>query len=289
VRVQQALYLLTDSLKTLLRHKGVMALSIVIMSLTLLLLAVFLLVTYNVLTVLGKTQAELKVYVYLDDGVTMDQIERNYKELLSMESVESIVFISKDAAMDEFEKDLGEDQFILESLEANPLPASFAITLKEGHKDEGDVQSFAERAAAIDGVEEVNYGKEFLERFSLIARVFLYVDVVLGFIVILSSVFIISNTVRLTILGRQKSIEILKLVGATNRFITTPFIIEGAFQGGLASLISLALLSLIYLFVSRTLPEVAFLDTGKMSVYVLTCILLGSLGSYAALRRFLKL
>lgn len=289
MKIQQALYLLTDSLKTLLRHKGVMTLSVVIMSLTLLLLAVFLLVTDNVLTVLGKTQAELKVYVYLDEGITMDQIERHYKELLSMENVESIVFISKDEAMAEFEKDLGEDQFILESLEANPLPASFAITLKEGYKDEGDVQSFAERVAAIDGVEEVNYGKEFLERFSLIARVFLYVDFVLGFIVILSSVFIISNTVRLTILGRQKSIEILKLVGATNRFITTPFIIEGAVQGGLASLISLALLSLIYLFVSRTLPDVAFLDAGKMSVYVLTCILLGSLGSYAALRRILKL
>jgi cell division transport system permease protein len=203
--------------------------------------------------------------------------------------VEAIVFISKDEAMKEFEKELGEDQSILESLEVNPLPASFSVTLKEGHKDQAHVQAFAERAAAMAGVEEVNYGKDFLERFSLIARVFLYVDVVLGFIVILSSVFIISNTVRLTILSRQKSIEILKLVGATNRFITTPFIIEGACQGGLASLISLGLLSVIYLVVSRTLPDVAFLDAGKMSLYVVTCILLGSLGSYAAMRRFLKL
>jgi cell division transport system permease protein len=289
MKFQQALYLTAESLRTLFRHKGIMSLSVVIMSLSLLLLAVFLLITDNVLSVLGKTQDELKVYVYLEDTVEMDQIERYHRDLLAMESVASIVFISKAAAMEEFEKELGEDQFILESLEANPLPASFAITLKEGYKDQDHAQAFAERAAALEGIEEVNYGKDFLERFSLIARVFLYVDAVLGFIVILSSVFIISNTVRLTILSRQKSIEILKLVGATNRFITTPFIIEGACQGGLASLISLGLLSVIYLVASRALPDVAFLNGEKVFLYILTCILLGSLGSYAALRRFLRL
>jgi cell division transport system permease protein len=197
--------------------------------------------------------------------------------------------VSKAEAMQEFEEELGEDQYILESLESNPLPASFRIVLQEGYRDKTSIQSFAEQAARISGVEEVNYGKEFIERFSLIARVFLYVDVVLGIIVIVSSVFIISNTVRLTILSRQRSIEVLRLVGATNRFITTPFIIEGAFQGGLASLVSLALLTGIYLVVVKALPDVAFLGAGTISLYIVTCILLGSIGSYAALRRFLKL
>jgi cell division transport system permease protein len=287
--VHQALYLVRESFKTLGRHKGIMSLSIIIMSLTLLVLAVFLLVTDNVLAALDRTRGELKVYVYLQDGLTSQDIEQTYKNLLSMASVTSIVFISKAEAMAEFEKELGEDQFILESLEANPLPASFNIMLKDEHKTQTGIQAFAEQAAALNGVEEVNYGKEFLDRFSLIARAFLYVDVVLGLIVILSSVFIISNTVRLTILSRQKTIEILKLVGATNRFITTPFILEGAFQGGLASLVSLGLLSTIYIVVVKALPDVAFLDTGKIVLYVLTCILLGSVGSYAALRRFLRL
>ena len=266
-----------------------MSLSVIIMSLTLLVLAVFLLVTDNLLAVLENTREELKVYVYLEEGLTNRDIEQSYKQLLSMNSVKSIVFVSKAEAMAEFENELGEDQFILESLETNPLPASFKITLQEEHRDRSAAQAFAEQAATMKGVEEVNYGKEFLDRFELIARVFLYVDIVLGFIVILSSVFIISNTVRLTILSRQRSIEILKLVGATDRFITTPFIIEGAFQGGLASLVSLALLSGIYLVVTKALPDVAFLDAGKISLYVLTCIFLGSIGSYAALRRFLKL
>ena len=289
MKIHQASYLIGESFKTLSRHKGIMSLSVIIMSLTLLVLAVFLLVTDNVLAVLDKTRDELKIYVYLEEGLTTNDLEQTYKQLLSMVSVKSIVFVSKSEAMAEFEREFGEDQFILESLETNPLPASFKVELRGEHKNKDRTHEFAEKAAALNGVEEVNYGREFLDRFSLIARVFLYVDVVLGFIVIVSSVFIISNTVRLTILSRQKSIEILKLVGATNRFITTPFIIEGAVQGGLASLVSLAMLSGIYLVTAKALPDVAFLEAGKVSLYVLTCVLLGSIGSYTALRRFLKL
>ena len=115
------------------------------------------------------------------------------------------------------------------------------------------------------------------------------VDAVLGIIVVLSSVFIISNTVRLTILSRRSSIEILKLVGATNRFITTPFIIEGAFQGGLASIVSLGFLAIIFVLIRKMLPDLGFLPPEKIALYITTCILIGSLGSYAALRRFLRL
>jgi cell division transport system permease protein len=156
-----------------------MFLSVVIMSLTLLVLAVFLLVTDNILTVLDKTRDELRIYVYLEDGLGTDRIELIHRQLLAADRVETVIFVSKAEAMTEFETELGEDQFILESLETNPLPASFRITLKENHRDRAEIQLFAEEAALIRGVEEVNYGKEFLERFSFIARVFLYVDVVL--------------------------------------------------------------------------------------------------------------
>lgn len=287
--MNQLTYLLRESFKTLARHKGIMSLSIIIMSLTLLVLAVFLLVTDNVLTALDRTRDELKIYVYLEDRLTGEDIEQRYKELLFIESVESVVFISKAEAMKEFEEQLGADQYILESLETNPLPASFRVELKKPYRDREHIEGFAVAAASIDGVEEVNYGQEFLEKFWFLTRVFLYVDAGLGLIVILSSVFIIANTVRMTILTRQKSIAILKLVGATNRFITTPFIIEGAFQGGLASVLSMTMLTMIYLVVTKALPDVAFLSASKITLYVVTCVLLGAFGSYAALRRFLRL
>jgi cell division transport system permease protein len=289
MNLQQAGYLVGESFRTLGRHKGVMMLSIVIMSLSLLVLAVFLLATDNILTLLAETRRELKVYVYLEDGLTSAQIEEKSAHVLAIDGVETSIFISKGEAMQEFRAELGEEASVLESLESNPLPASFKISLKPDHQNREGAEAVALAAGQIEGVEEVNYGRDFLERFSLLARVFAYIDVVLGVIVLLSSVFIISNTVRLTILSRRSSIEILKLVGATNRFITTPFLIEGAFQGGVASVLSLGLLTVIFILIKKMLPDMAFLPPEKIVVYVLTCILLGSVGSYAALRRFLHL
>jgi cell division transport system permease protein len=289
LKLQQGFYLVRESFQTLGRHKGIMSLSVIIMSLTLLVLAVFLLATDNMVKVLDHARQDLKVYVYIDDTATQSSIEELHRAILSMGSVESILFISKSEALDELRKELGDDDFILETLESNPLPASFRVTLKSDQKSLEQTETFAKQIAAMEGVEQVDYGRDFLERFSLMTRLFMSIDVVLGIIVILSAVFIIANTVRLTILTRRKTIEILKLVGATNRFITTPFVFEGAFQGGLASIVSLGLLMLIFIPVRRMVPGMTFLPVDKIVLYVATCVVLGSVGSYAALRRFLKL
>lgn len=288
MKIHQLAFLIRESFKTVGRHKGIMFLSNVIMSLTLLVLAVFLLVTDNVLSALDRTREELNVYVYLQDGLTQQRTEGLYRQLLAMTGVEEIVFISKDDAMEEFRSEFGESRSILESLESNPLPASFKVKLGDAYKEQSETEAFAKEVGAMRGVEDVNYGKEFLDRFSFMARVFMYVDVALGLIVVLSSIFIISNTVRLTILSRQQSIEILKLVGATNRFISTPFVLEGAFQAGVASLISLLLLAVLHAALTKVLPDVSFLEVNTVAVYLATCVVLGSVGSYTALRRFLK-
>ena len=285
----QILYLVSEAFNTLGRHKAVTFLSIVIMSLTLLVLAVFLLATDNVLTFLDRARREMTVFVYLKDDVPPRTLEEEYKRLLKMGEVETVVFISKEQAMAEFREELGDERSILEVLETNPLPASFRVTLKNEYRKKESIERFAGAMRGAPAVEEVSYGKEFIEQFSTVSRGFLYVDLVLGVIVILSSIFIISNTVRLTILSRQKSIEVLKLVGATNRFITMPFMIEGAFQAGVASLVSLGLLFGIYALTKGLLPDLAFLRPGKIALYVVICILLGSIGSLASLRRHLKL
>jgi len=271
------------------RHKAVTFLSIVIMSLTLLVLAVFLLATDNVLTFLDRARREMTVFVYVKDDVPVRIVQDHYNRLLRMDEVETVMFISKEQAMAEFREELGEERSMLEVLETNPLPASFRVTLKKPYREKAAIERFAASVRDATIVEEVSYGKEFIEQFSAVSRGFLYVDLGLGLIVILSSVFIISNTVRLTIMSRQKSIEVLKLVGATNRFITTPFVVEGAFQAGVASVVSLALLFGIFLLMKGILPDLSFLEPGKIALYVVACILLGSIGSFASLRRHLRL
>jgi cell division transport system permease protein len=289
MKLKQINYLVSESFRTLGRHKGITTLSIVIMSLTLLILAVFLLATDNMLLFMTRAKAELHVYVYLDDRAGQPDIEDHYKTLLAMEEVETITFISKHEAMEEFKEYFGEENDLLRSLEANPLPSSFRVMLKDQFRTLEAFEAFAAKASPLHYVDEVSYGRAFLEKFSSITRAFLYIDAVLGVIVVLSSIFIIANTVRLTIVSRQKTIEILKLVGGTNRFITTPFIIEGAFQGGIASLVSLILLFTIYTFSKRVLPDAAFFSFNSAVLYMLICVILGALGSLAAMKRYLRL
>lgn len=289
MNIQQGKYLVGESFRTLHHHKGIVTLSVLIMSLTLLVLSVFLLVTENMMRVVDNARDELVVYVYLHDGIAPYTVEQHHKKLLAMPEISEIHFISKDQALQEFRTELGDEAHILESLEANPLPASFRLTLKDEYRNPGDIEAFADKASALGSVEEVSYGKEFFDRFAALARIFVIIDIALGIIVVLSAIFVISNTVRLTILTRKKTIEILKLVGATNAFIRTPFVIEGAFQGGLAGALSLLLLFGVHTVVRNLIPGLTFLSTDTAVLYVLTCTLLGSVGSYMSLGRFLKL
>jgi cell division transport system permease protein len=286
---QKASYLVQEAFRTIERHKGVTVISVVIMSLSLLMLAVFLLATDNLLKIVSQTEQEMKVYVYLKDGMNDERILQMQRRLLEMDEVAGVVFVSREEALVEFRNELPqEDVELLQALETNPLPNSFRITLDNESRDRASLAYFASKVEQMPGVEEVRYGQDFVDKFSRIIRGVYYVDGVVGFIVILSAIFIISNAVRLTVISRKKSIEILKLVGATNRFITLPFIVEGAVQGGVASLFSLTLLYALTAVSRRVVPELSFFSLDKAAVFLLTCILIGSLGSFTALRRYLK-
>lgn len=287
--MQKAVYLVQEAFRTIQRHKGVTAISVVIMSLSLLMLAVFLLATDNLLKIISHAEQEMEVYVYIEDRVDEDGVLSLHRRLLLMDEVASVVFVSREEALTEFRNELPEeDAELLDALETNPLPNSFWITLKSEHRDRAALAYFAGQVTQLSGVEEVRYGKDFVEKFARIIRGVYYVDIVVGFIVILSAIFIISNAVRLTVISRKKNIEILKLVGATNRFITLPFIIEGALQGGVAAVFSLTLLFALTVISRRVVPELSFFSADKSAVFLLTCVLIGSLGSFAALRRYLK-
>lgn len=286
---RKAAFLTQEAFRTIGRHKGVTTISVAIMSLSLLLLAVFLLATDNLLKFVGQAREDARVYVYLEDRFPENDIPLMQHKLLSHDEVETVVFVSKNQALAEFREQLAEDSDLLDALEANPLPNSFWVTPRYEHRTKESMAYLAGKILQMDGVEEVRYGRDFLEKFAAITRGVYFVDIVVGFIVILSAVFIISNAVRLTVISRRKNIEVLKLVGATNHFIRTPFIIEGAVQGGVAALFSLLLLFTVTVVSQRVVPELSFFSMEKSIVYMFVCVAIGSVGSYAALRRFLRL
>ena len=286
---RRILYIIDEALRTVKRHKGLTSISVIIMSLSLLMLAVFLLATDNLLKLVSEAQDEMKVYVYLQDSAGEETIDNLYREILSQHEVSSVQFVSKEEALADFKTQLGEEADLLAALRANPLPNSFWVVPKAEYKTQASMVALAERFGALRGVEEVRYGKEFLDKFSSIVAAIYTVDLVVGFIVIMSAVFIIANAVRLTVMSRRKTIEILKLVGATNPFIVAPFIIEGAFQGGVAAVLSLLLLRAVTEVSRSAIPDISFFSTEKIVIYMLVCIAIGALGSFMALRRYLRM
>lgn len=281
-------YIIDEALRTVKRHKGLTSISIVIMSLSLLMLAVFLLATDNVLRLVGQAQSEMKIYVYLDDNASQATTEHLYRQILSMGEVSEVQFVSRDEALKGFREQLGDDADLLGTLRTNPLPNALWITPKDDAKTRDTMVALAGRIEPMNGVEEVRYGREFLDRFATVLKGLYFVNAVVGFIVILSALFIISNAVRLTVISRRKTIEILKLVGATNPYIVAPFIIEGAFQAGVAAVLSLALLYGVSVLSRQAIPDVTFFSAQKSAVYLVTCVVIGSIGSFLALRRILR-
>jgi len=287
--MRRIFYIIDEAFRTVKRHKGLTSISIVIMSLSLLMLAVFLLATDNVLKLVGQAEQELKVSVYLKEGLGNPTIEELYRDILTQPEVSSVNFVSKDQALESFREQLGDDADALDALRNNPLPHSFQVTPGAEFKNEESLKALAARIQAMPGVEEVRYGREFVEKFAAVVRGVYFVDFVVGFIVILSAVFIIANAVRLTVISRRRTIEILKLVGATNPYIVAPFIIEGAFQGGVAAVLSLLLLRIVTEVTRRAIPDLTFFSVEKSLIYFLTCVLIGALGSFMALRRMLRM
>jgi cell division transport system permease protein len=267
------LYIFDEAFRTVRRHKGLTSISVIIMSLSLLMLAVFLLATDNVLRMVGQAQDEMKMYVYLEDGTSDEQIEQLQRQILSQDEVSTVTFVSREEALADFRNQLGPDADMLSALRTNPLPNSFWVTPRNEFKNRDAMVTLAGRLENLPGVDEVRYGREFLDKFASI----------------LSAVFIIANAVRLTVISRRKTIEILKLVGATNPFIVAPFIIEGAFQGGVAAILSLLLLRVITEISSNVITDITFFSLEKSLIFMATCVVIGAIGSFMALRRYLEM
>jgi cell division transport system permease protein len=282
-------YIVDESMLMLKQRKGATVISIVIMGLSLLILAVFVLVTVNVGKIIERAGEELRIYAYLAEGVDGAASRDIQYRLLGLDGVEEVVFIPRDEALEDFREALGNDSDVIDALEDNPLPDAYRVKLKPDLYRSDVLAAMAEKIEGWDGIEEVRYGKRLFERAEKLVRGFYLVDLGIGLIVFFSVVFVISNTVRLTILSRRRTIDVMKLVGATNAYIQVPFVIEGALQGICAALIATGLLALVYTFAKRYLTGLVFIGTEVIVGFVVFCAVLGSLGSFMAMRRFLRI
>lgn len=244
-RFRSVLYSLQDGIYNLRRGGITGVISIITIAFTLLNLGLLSLAWGNISPILDRWMAQVKVVGYLKEGVSGQRIEELQKDLGAVPHVKEVVYISKQEALTRFKKTLGEDSVILDGIDENPLPASFEFIIKKGAAVE-TLDKVTKELKVIEEFEEIQSGREWVSRLSSFIFLIKAVGVFIGGLLVFVSLFIISNTVRLTFLNRMEEIEIMRLVGATRWFIRIPFLIEGALNGFLGGVFSTALLYLIY-------------------------------------------
>jgi len=268
-----------------------------IMSIILLVFGMFLLSFYNLDLFAETLKKNMQVIAYLDDPLSPEKLQAIKEEIEGFEEVEGITYISKDYALEMLARDTASVRGIVEELKRNPLPDSFRISLKGNARNPEGIRALVEKLKGIRGVNDIGYGEEWVERLNVLISTLKIIGWVIGGIIGLVVLFIIFNTVKFNLLTRREEIEIMKFAGATNLFIKIPFVIEGGILGLISAICSIGLLFLTYKLILYKIPPAAYVWLGGIeftflsykAIFFVICtgVLLGCLGSWVSVGRYL--
>ena len=265
--------------------------------LVLLILATFIIIFANVNHLVGAWQEDICIVAYLERGVGTERIDFLQKHLKGFYGVNKVTFVPPDEALRRLKVQMRHQAGALDGLQENPLPPSFEISLNPSFYAQKPIEELVEQIRKIEEIADVQYGQAWLNRFLVFLNLLKMVGLVVGVLLLFIAIFIISNTIKLTLYAKREELEIMQLVGATAYFIKMPFYIQGLLQGLLGGLVSLGVLYLLFsVFISKTsmtglfLPHfhVRFLSKDLMAVVIFLGIFAGWLGSCLSLKKFLK-
>ncbi len=289
-------YFLGRALGSIRQNVAINLMAMGTVALSFLIFSVFFLLFQNLNSFLRVWEKRIQIIAYLADGLKEEAIEAIRDHLVSMPEVEAVRFVSKEAAMAMLKEHLGDQDQILEGFGVDILPASFEIQLRGAYRNSGSIRQVVPQVRNIDGVSDIQYGQQWIDRFSAFMDIYRFSTFLLGLLLSMTIAFIVSNAIRLSIYSRREELEIMKLVGATPGFIKIPFYIEGGLQGIVGSSVSLLILLLLYLlFLSELSDRVRFYGL-FMDIHFLTPAaalliiagggFLGFLGSFVSLVQF---
>lgn len=264
---------------------------------TLTILGIILILILNINNVMYTTKEQFdEIQVYLMDEVEQEEIEEIGKTINKFDGVISVIFQSKEQALEIMKEDWGDEGYLLEGLEENPLPNSYIIQLESIEKADNIVTQLEE----LDGIEEVKYYNDIIEKLMSVANFIRIGGIVVIAILVFISIFIISNTIKITVAARKKEIGIMKYVGATNEFIRGPFLVEGILLGLIGTSISIFIVYYGYKYLFQVVSDKLYvmLTVYMVSPYSLFADIaiifiaigvgIGMLGSIVSLRKFLR-
>jgi cell division transport system permease protein len=277
--------------------------AITTVAITLFIVGFFAVLVFDIQGIINSIKSQVELAVYLEDNISVELRDYLKEEISSWEETSGIKYVSKEQALERF-KEQNEGSDILKEIQGNPLPASFEITMNDPEKVELVALRFMDKDGGyIEGVNDVVYGQSYVNKLFSITAIIGTVAFLIIILLLLATVVLIFNTIRLSIYARRKEIEVMKLVGASNWFVRIPFLFEGFFEGFLGSIIAVVLLYFLGNFLlirgekvivdTMRIKELAILGSGHIIIYIYAGIiilggLLGIISSGIALRRFVK-
>ncbi len=290
-------YLIGEGFRNTFKNKKSTGASIAIMCATMLIFGLFFLIGENVNHMVQEVENEQEMSVFLDKDTTDEQIQQIGDEIKALPNVAKVTFVSKEEGLNSMKQRLGE-AVVKGFEEDNPLSDSFAVNLTDLSKAE-EVKAQIEQ---MDKVKNVELRSDVINKLMNIANGIQIVSLVILVLLIIISIFIIANTIKLTVHARRKEISIMKYVGATNGFIRWPFIVEGMIIGIISVMISILIVGVSYTYITNnvlatSLSELqvsyTLLTFSDMFPLVLTVYLgigigIGVLGSVISMRKYLE-
>lgn len=287
-------YFIRETYKSIRRNGFMSFASVSTVTVSLLVLGLFLLIFLNTNNLTKYLESQVQITVYMQDSATAKDLETMGANLKKLDGVVSVKQVNKAEALQRFKERLGEQQNLLSALGTdNPFPNSFEVQVDVPSR----IKDITPAIHEMPKVETARFGQEVVEHLFSLTRILRFGGIVLVLFLSLATLFIISNTIRLTVFARRKEVTIMKYVGATDWFIRWPFLMEGMTLGFWGAVFSGFFITIIYsMLLGRIYATLAFfplLPTWPTMLYVDIFILfvgtgIGALGSYISLRKFLR-
>ena len=270
--------------------------TIITIALSILIVSAFALFFINTNDLVNAWKKGVRIMVYLKGDTAAAEVPNLQRMLGGLYGVSVVRFISKDEALKNLKEQLSHQASLLDNLKQNPLPDAFEIRLTPESQNWQKVEKLALQLQNMPEIDEVEYGQAWLGRFTYIFDLFRLAGYALGALFFMAAVFFVANTIRLVLYSRREEVEIMRLVGAEDRFIKTPFYIEGIIQGAFGGIVGLVACLLLFLVVSSNVKpalsagifQIRFLPPKMILAMVMTSMLVGWIGCFVSLKQFFR-
>ena len=290
-------YLIGEGFSNVFKNKKQAITSIGMMCVTMLIFGIFFVIGENLNHFVDQVQSEQGIRVFMDLDAKDEDISKLKQELLAIDGVNTVDFISQAQALQQLKERFGQKDYLLDGRDESIFPVSYVVTFTDLSK----ATSIQEKIEKLENVKKITSKNETIGTLVKIAKGIRIATYVISICLVVFAIFIIANTIKLTVHARRREISIMKYVGATNSFIRWPFAVEGMIIGLIAGAISTALLAVIYSlaasnsgftnFISKMgLTLLNFSDLVNLVViaYLVLGIGIGVLGSTISMRKYLK-